>query len=132
MKGPAMKHTPTPWKAFNKVNKEGKVLTKPDYIEWMNAIWDATKGDKKHFIAIETDEKVICLVGCGPQGPANAKFICLAVNNHDKLLEACKVALSAVEDNDTGHIWVNHPEKPEKTPISILKEAIADVEKHTT
>jgi hypothetical protein len=125
-----MKHTPTPWKAFNKVNKEGKVLTKPDYIEWMNAIWDATKGDKKHFIAIETDEKVICLVGCGPQGPANAKFICLAVNNHDKLLEACRKALWLFDEQIrilTGSYPDADHDDIDKV-YSTLKQAIADVE----
>jgi hypothetical protein len=42
------------------------------------------------------------------------------------LLAAAKTVLAAMRDvHDFDHVWLNAPEKPEKTPRTVLQDAIA-------
>jgi len=67
-----------------------------------------------------------CCFNRDKEDRANAELIVKAVNNHYKLLEACKVALEAM-----GHLIDDvggNAEKGYSEEINIIKEAIKSVE----
>ena len=59
---------------------------------------DCPSSEIKDFEIIKSGKKYIASSWGGPQ-PENAAFIVKAVNNHYKLLNACKLALGAFENN---------------------------------
>lgn len=79
------KHTPTPWKTY-RITEDFKYV-RPDQFR--------IKGGKP----IRTIAHILPFPDNSEQ--ANMEFIVRAVNNHERLLEACKFALS---QNDKEHM----------------------------
>ena len=75
-----MKHTPTPW------NYEEDILAK--YKKTFRKF--GIEPFKYHNFTILSGGKYIAICGCHEETQANAKFICLACNNHYALVKALK------------------------------------------
>lgn len=116
-----MEHSPLPWKRCSA--NEGKCSC--------GLIWsvpaDCTVASA-HSVKDEFDE--------GPtleQSHINAEFIVRTVNSHDKLLEACKAVLMAIEQTDLNGavMWIKPPFQAEgihETAWERLFNVISEVE----
>lgn len=97
----ASRHTLGPWRVNSNAGF-GDIILGPDYI--------VARADREF---TGKDEE-----------SANARLIAAA----PELLEACKMALTQIMGSDIQGVWLNAPNKPEITPESVLRAAIAKAE----
>jgi len=90
------KATERPWVQTYMGNKDGSpVLTREEYMQYCGECYDKTlahgnENDRVVTVHQVSNEPLICIVGNGPQGLANATLITTAVNRdrfHERLVK---------------------------------------------